>query len=173
MKRILIIGCGGSGKSTLALKLGEILGIEVIHLDVHYWKPGWTMRPLEEWEPILKSLVEKEEWIMDGNFHDSLPMRIEASDTIIFLDMPRGVQLKGIFGRLIRYYKKRRPDIPKGCKEEVDWGFIKWVWSFNKKIRPGVLKILDRYRDKREIVILKNRKEVDRFVEVFEKEANK
>jgi adenylate kinase family enzyme len=44
MKRVLIIGSGGAGKSTLARTLGERLGIEVIHLDVHFWKPGhrWT-----------------------------------------------------------------------------------------------------------------------------------
>ena len=40
-RRILVIGAGGSGKSTLASRLGETLGVEVIHLDQHYWKSGW------------------------------------------------------------------------------------------------------------------------------------
>jgi adenylate kinase family enzyme len=36
MKRILIIGSGGAGKSTLARHLGEILNIEIFHLDKLY-----------------------------------------------------------------------------------------------------------------------------------------
>lgn len=41
MRRIALIGSGGSGKSTLARQMGEILGIEVFHLDRLHWKPGW------------------------------------------------------------------------------------------------------------------------------------
>ena len=33
MRRIMIIGSGGAGKSTLARKLGQHLGIPVVHLD--------------------------------------------------------------------------------------------------------------------------------------------
>ncbi|MBB3151075.1 GTPase SAR1 family protein [Paenibacillus endophyticus] len=45
MKKIVLIGSGGSGKSTLASKLGGILSIEVHHLDVIFWKPGWISTP--------------------------------------------------------------------------------------------------------------------------------
>lgn len=34
MRRVLIIGNSGGGKSTLARRLGEKLGLPVIHLDV-------------------------------------------------------------------------------------------------------------------------------------------
>ena len=33
MKRVAIIGPGGSGKSALARQLGDMLGLEIIHLD--------------------------------------------------------------------------------------------------------------------------------------------
>lgn len=42
MKRISIIGSSGAGKSTFARRLGEITGLEVIHLDKIYWQPNWT-----------------------------------------------------------------------------------------------------------------------------------
>ena len=48
MRRIAIIGAGGAGKSTLARQLGEVLGIEVIHLDALFWKPGWVDTPRDE-----------------------------------------------------------------------------------------------------------------------------
>ncbi len=45
MRRVLIIGSGGAGKSRLSVRLGEALGIPVLHLDALFWKPGWVMTP--------------------------------------------------------------------------------------------------------------------------------
>ena len=89
MKRIAIIGSGGAGKSTFARELGEILNITPTHLDVHYWRPGWQETPRDAWREIQKELLEGERWIMDGNYGGTMDLRLEAADTIIFLDMPR------------------------------------------------------------------------------------
>ena len=45
MKRILVIGSGGAGKSTFAKRLGEILELDVIHLDSLFWSAGWVETP--------------------------------------------------------------------------------------------------------------------------------
>ena len=45
MKRILVIGSGGAGKSTVARKLGQLLDIEVNHLDRFYWRSGGREAP--------------------------------------------------------------------------------------------------------------------------------
>ncbi|MEO9901595.1 isopentenyl transferase family protein [Nisaea sp.] len=42
MNRVLILGCPGAGKSTAARSLAKITGLPVIHLDRHYWEPGWV-----------------------------------------------------------------------------------------------------------------------------------
>lgn len=60
MKKIAIIGSGGSGKSTLARQLGEILKIDVIHLDALFWKPGWDLASREEQISTQNQLVENE-----------------------------------------------------------------------------------------------------------------
>jgi hypothetical protein len=41
-KRWLLLGPGGAGKTTLAGELSKALGLPVIYLDRHYWKPGWV-----------------------------------------------------------------------------------------------------------------------------------
>src|SRR2546430_10477743 len=37
-----VTGLAGSGKSTLSLALSAKTGLPVIHLDLHFWKPGWV-----------------------------------------------------------------------------------------------------------------------------------
>lgn len=49
----------GAGKSTFARKLGEKTGIEVHHLDVLYWKPGWVERELQEFSDAQREIVKK------------------------------------------------------------------------------------------------------------------
>lgn len=76
MKRIMIIGSGGAGKSTLARQLGERLQLDVYHLDALMWRPGWEIAPREERIDIQKQLVKKDEWIIDGNFGNTLDLRL-------------------------------------------------------------------------------------------------
>jgi len=89
MKKIMLIGSGGSGKSTLSKKIGEILNVPVYHLDQIFWKPGWGPTPEKEWDNLLRELVKKEKWIIDGNYSKTLDIRLKEADTVIFLDMPR------------------------------------------------------------------------------------
>ena len=41
-RRIVVTGLAGSGKSTLSLALAAKTSLPVIHLDLHFWKPGWV-----------------------------------------------------------------------------------------------------------------------------------
>ena len=56
MRRVLVIGSGGAGKSTFARRLGELLELEVIHLDSLYWSPGWVEMPKAEWQTAVEEL---------------------------------------------------------------------------------------------------------------------
>ncbi len=44
-----MLGNCGSGKSTLARQLGAGLGLDVVHLDALYWRPGWVEPTDAEW----------------------------------------------------------------------------------------------------------------------------
>ena len=88
MKKIIVIGSGGAGKSTFSGQLGEKLGIPVVHLDKLFWHPNWTRTPEDEWFEIIRREIARDEWIMDGNFGGTRQIRMQACDTVIFLDMP-------------------------------------------------------------------------------------
>src|SRR3954466_4414965 len=111
MRKVLVIGPGGAGKSTFAKRLGELLKIEVLHLDKFYWRPGWVETPKSEWLKTIEELVEGESWIMDGNYSGTLDVRFTACDTVIFLDMSRALCLWRVLKRVIMYWKRSRPDM--------------------------------------------------------------
>lgn len=166
MKRVIIIGCGGAGKSTLAHKMGELTGIPVVHLDKLFWKPGWVERTPEEFDPIIQQEIEKDAWIMDGNFNRTMPQRVKRCDTVIYLDFSRFACLMGILKRELTSYGKVRPDMGEGCPERVDFEFLKWVWNYNKNKRERNYRLLNEATHA-ETIVLKNRRSVCRFLKAL------
>ena len=155
VKRIALIGSGGSGKSTLARKLGTKLEIEVYHLDALLWKPNWQPTTKEEQRKVQLDLVKKEEWIIDGNYNGTMDIRLNAVDTIIFVDISRVICIYRVLKRMIQYRGKSRPDMAEGVNERLDFNFLKWVWDYPKTKKPVVLKKLKQSNDKK-VIILKS-----------------
>ena len=164
MKRILVLGPSGSGKSTLTTRLAEILRIPAIHLDSYHWLPNWVEIHRLEWEIKLKELLQINTWVMDGNYLDSLENRIERADTVIFLDYGRLKCLVRCVGRLIKFHSKTRPELPEGCEEKMDWEFFKWIWNYPRDICPKVIRILTRSEKRKQVIFLKNDREVNIFL---------
>lgn len=164
MKRIIVIGSGGAGKSTFSKRLGEALSIEVIHLDALYWKPNWEKMSADEWTEIVRTLVQGESWIMDGNFGGTREMRMEACDTVIFLDIPRRICLYRILKRPFLFRGKTRPDMAEGCNEKVDLEFIAWVWNYPNRARPPILEQMDQFPHTRKVV-LRSSREIESFLQ--------
>ncbi|MEG1256556.1 DNA topology modulation protein [Clostridium sp.] len=164
MNKIAVIGSGGAGKSTFSRKLGELISIPVYHLDSLYWSPGWIETPKDKWEPIVEGLAKKEEWVIDGNYGNTLDIRLKAADTIIFLKMPTYLCLYRIIKRRFMYQGKTRPDMNAGCEEKLDLEFVNWVWSFNRKRAPGILEKIERYEGEKKVIILKSPSEVEAFL---------
>ena len=163
MKRILVIGSGGAGKSTFARKLGQLLDLEVIHLDKFYWRPGWVEPPREEWSQIVTELINRDSWVIDGNYGGTLETRIQRCDTIVFLDMPRLLCLWRILKRNLRYRNGGRPDITEGCPEKINYEFVSWIWNYSRRSRPKIVRLLGEHAEGKRIVWLRS----DRDVEVF------
>lgn len=167
VERILIIGCSGSGKSTLARALGEKLGLPVVHLDQLWWTDGWKHVTREEFDSRLAMALNMEQWIIDGNYSRTIPMRLPRCDTIIYLDFNRWTCLWGIVQRMAGSYGKVRPDMGLGCPERFDPEFVKFIWNFNKNNRVRNYTWLAQTKHAKSIV-LKNRKEVKAFLEQVE-----
>ena len=164
MQRILIVGCSGAGKTTLSWALGKKLGLEVIHLDREYWRAGWIESPRPEFLARLSTLLEKDAWIMDGNYDSTLVVRMVRADTVIFLDFSRWRCLSSVLWRTTTKYGRVRAGIPDGCPERFDWKFIRWIWSYRDAARPAILEHLRRFENQGgKVVILRSRAEMQEW----------
>lgn len=132
MKRVLVIGCSGGGKSTLARKLGEKLGLPVVHLDVLFWKPGWVESSYDEFRPKVAAAVAEDRWVIDGNFSRTFDIRLPRADTIVWVDQPRRVCLWRAFRRTLTLFGETRADLAPGCPEKFDPAFYRFIWNFRR-----------------------------------------
>jgi adenylate kinase family enzyme len=164
LRRILILGPSGSGKSTVCKRIGEILGIPAVHLDMHYWNPNWVETPKNEWPDKVKKLIASEAWVMDGNYTSTLKIRADAADTLIFLDMTRRMSYFRIFVRFLRNRGKTRGDVAEGCPEKIDLDFIKWIWDYPRTRKPAILRFFEKLIPSKNVYILHNQKEVEDFL---------
>jgi adenylate kinase family enzyme len=136
MDRIAIIGCGGSGKSNLARVLGARLGITPAHLDALYYDSDWKPLDQETFTVRQRDLVAAPRWIIDGNYASTLPIRLEAADTVIFLDLPGWACLRGILQRRLRHGGGQHQAI--GVYDRITWNFIRYILGYRKKMAPRV-----------------------------------
>lgn len=167
MKRIILIGSCGAGKSTLAKQIHSLTGLELIHLDQLYWKPNWEEPAKKEWEQIVKSIVNKNSWIIDGNYSGTMDIRIARADTIIFLDINRWICLYRVLKRIFSQYGKVRSDVGNDCPERFDWDFLRYVFYFPVKKRPKILEKLQKLDKNKRVISLRSTKAVSAFLEDF------
>ena len=161
MKKIIVIGCPGSGKSTFCGALNEKVSIPVYHLDMMFWNEDKTTVEKNVFIERLTRVLKKDEWIIDGNYSSTLELRLRECDTVFFLDYPVEVCLEGVKARR----GKPRADMP-WVETEEDSEFTEFIKSYNEVQRPGVVALLEKYRDKR-IFILSSREEARAFLDGY------
>ena len=158
MQRIVVIGCPGSGKSRLSRALHNKTGIPLYHLDMMYWNADKTTVEKSVFLERLSAVLEKDEWIIDGNYASTMELRMAACDTVIFLDYPLDVCLDGIRER----QGKPRSDMP-WIETEEDAEFISFIKGYNEQQKPKVLALFEKYGDK-SIIVFKSREQADAFL---------
>ncbi|MCH5157501.1 MAG: DNA topology modulation protein FlaR [Clostridiales bacterium] len=170
--KIQIIGYSGSGKSTLARKLGEITDIPVLHLDNTHFYGDWQERTVEEQAQIVRDfMAANDSWIIDGNYTSVATERFDMTDMTVFMDFNRWHCFFSAYRRARKYRNTNRPDLP--CPDKFDRSFRRWIlWdSRKKKFRQKVLRNLNATNGAK--IVLKNRRQVDKFLTEFEQSFEK
>jgi adenylate kinase family enzyme len=136
-RRVLVTGLAGSGKSTFSRALSAKTGLPWICLDLHYWKPGWVKPSDDEWREEQRALLAGEAWIADGNYHETLDVRLERAETVVVLDTRWWICAGRAFLRGFR----KPGELPEGCDDSVrrrlrdEWRLVGVVWR-NRRSEP-------------------------------------
>ena len=163
-RRILVLGSSGSGKTHLSGCLAETLGLEVIHLDAHFWRSDSQPRADEEWRKIVSELSQREAWIMDGTYERSLDLRIPRADAIILLELAPAHCLARVIERQMSAKNEARPDLPDGFIERLNEDHRRYVLRYPEVTRPAVLASIERHGPDTPVVTLAAPEEIDPFV---------
>lgn len=158
-KKIIVIGCPGGGKSTFARKLRDKTGLPLYYLDMIWHKPDRTNTTREEFDERLSEILDRDEWIIDGNYGRTLEMRLQRCDRVFLLDFPLEVCLDGVRSRI----GKKREEMP-WIEEEFDGEFRQYIIGFAETKLPKIYGLLDKYRGKTDIVIFRSREEADEYL---------
>lgn len=165
-KRILILGNSGSGKSTLAQKMGAALSLPVYHLDHYFWGPNWEHPDDEIWRQRLMEFLSLEAWIIEGGVNN-LEARVDAADLVIYIDFPTWFCLYRSIVRYFKFWLTPEPFLPKGCKNRLDWRFLRYIFTFNRIRAPLIRETLSKYENFRNIVIIKTSQDKREFDQIF------
>lgn len=158
MKRVIVIGCPGVGKSTFSRKLAVKTGLPLHYLDMIWHRSDRTVIGRKEFDRQLTQIVAEEEWIIDGNYARTLPVRLDYCDTVFFFDLPLEICIEGAKSRL----GKDRIDMP-WVDNEMDPDFLQWIIDFPRDIVPEInhhLKDFDKT-----VIRFHSREEADKFLE--------
>ena len=168
--RISIVGGSGSGKSTLCNLLSQELNLPAIHLDSINFNANWVEIDKSERDKIILEKSCEDKWIIDGNYSKTLNERLNKADLIIWLDYSTFMQLKGVLKRFFKTHHKERPEIP-GCKERLNFTFMKYVATYNKNKRHIIEDNLKNI-PKDKVLIFKKQKDLNKWLKEFTHNEN-
>ena len=157
--RILVIGSPGSGKSTFSRRLRDKTGLPLYYLDMIFHRPDRTFVSRAEFDEKLSDILETEQWIIDGNYQRTLPIRFEKCTDIFLFDLPVEQCLQGAASRI----GKAREDLP-WIETEFDPAFRQYILDFQKDQLPNIYAWIDRYRQTRAITVFRSREEADDWI---------
>jgi adenylate kinase family enzyme len=142
-RRVAVIGRAGAGKTTVALRLGDVFGLPVVHLDRLAWDPGWQAVAEAAFEARQAEAVASDAWVIDGGYLSSVgwPERMRRADVVILVEAPLLVCLARIIRRAVARGGERRPDLPDGCVEHLSLAFIGWTLLWKWRTRAALRRL--------------------------------
>ena len=89
MNKVAVFGKPGGGKSTFSKKLASATGLQLHQLDSIEYKQNGNKVSAEEFISAHDEVLSSNGWIVDGLGRiESFYQRLEAADTLIYIDLP-------------------------------------------------------------------------------------
>lgn len=169
MNKVVVFGKPGGGKSTLSKKLSAETGIKLCALDlIEYKKNGERVSP-EEYSNKHADLIGADSWIIEGlGTLESFWLRIDAADTLIYVNLPYSVHYWWVTKRLLKSFFVKPEGWPEGSSvlkgTLASWKYLRLSPKF---WTPELFEKIQSRGKGKDIYRIKSVKEIDDFAKRF------
>jgi len=174
MKKVAVFGNAGGGKSTLSKRLSEIAGLPLYILDKIQYLPGGAEVPQEEYKRTHQEILETERWIIDGfGCQETLWLRLERADTLVFVDLPLFVHFWWVTKRMIVGHFKP----PEGWPENSpilssSLSSYRALWLCYKYLTPRYREYIKQVQSTKSVYHIRSTQQMSQFIELIETQFN-
>ena len=169
MKRIVVFGKPGGGKSTLSRKLSAVTGIKHCPLDLIEYKQNGERVPPDVFLKKHADLIGADSWIIEGlGTLKSFWLRVDAADTLIYVDLPYYVHYWWVTKRLLMSLVVKPEGWPEGSSvlkgTLASWKYLRLSPKF---WTPELFEEIQRRGQGKDIYRITSVREINNFVNRF------
>lgn len=169
MNKVAVFGKPGGGKSTLSRKLSAETGIKLCALDLIEYKRNGERVPPDEYSKKHADLIDTDNWIIDGlGTLESFWLRIDAADTLIYVDLPYSVHYWWATKRLLKSVFVQPEGWPEGSSvlkgTLASWKYLRLSHRF---WTPELFEEIQRRGKDKDIYRITSVKEINNFAKQF------
>lgn len=174
MKKVAVFGNAGGGKSTLSKKLSEISGLPLHVLDKIQYRSGGAEIPHEDYQRTHQQILVTDRWIIDGfGCMETLWRRLNAADSLVFVDLPLYVHFWWVTKRLITGWFQP----PEGWPEKSpilksSFNSYRALWLCHKSLTPKYREYIEQARSTKRVYHIRSTGQIAQFFELMESEIN-
>ena len=137
MKRWIVLGENSTKMYRLTIWMHQKTGLEIINGD--------EIIEHDNREQAIEALLNNNEWVVRTTYNRALTLMGDEANGVVFVDFPLW---KNILDAILHFNFKR----------------VKKAFYYKRVKRPWVLKKLDQFGVEKQVIIIKNRRTMRRFV---------
>lgn len=174
MKKIAVFGNAGGGKSTLSRKLSEVTGLPLHILDKIQYQPGGTPVSPEDYQRAHQQILATDRWIIDGfGSIDTLWPRLDAADTLVYVDLPLYVHGWWVTKRLITGYFAPPAGWPdKSPIWKSSMTSYRALWLCHKRLTPKYRDYIQQAQSIKQVYHLQSVEQISQFLASIANKTN-
>jgi adenylate kinase family enzyme len=169
MKKVAVFGNAGGGKSTLSRKLSQMTGLPLHVLDKIKYHPGGVEVPQEDYQRIHEEILQTEKWIIDGfGSMETLWPRLDAADTLVFVDLPLYVHFSWVTKRFITGYFQPPEGWPQNSPIfKSSLSSYRVLWLCHKYLTPRYREYIEKARSSKSVYHIRSTQQISQFYQLI------
>lgn len=166
MKKVAVFGNAGGGKSTLSKQLSAITGLPLYTLDKMKYHAGGVEVSTEDYQRAHQEVLATEQWIIDGfGSLDTLWPRLDAADSLVYVDLPLAMHFRGVTKRLVTGYFQPPEGWPEGSPIfKSSLRSYQVLWLCHKRLTPRYREYIQQAQGTKAVYHLRSRSQIAQFL---------